>query len=71
MAHADEHANSDCSAVAAVFFSVAVYLLVFAFRGVDISVVSPFRYTLLLWGVIAGYRSSAKRRTNGPSSAAR
>ena len=40
---------------AAVFFSIGMYLLVFAFRGVEISVVSPFRYTLLLWGVIAGY----------------
>lgn len=39
----------------AVFFSIGMYLLVFAFRGVEISVVSPFRYTLLLWGVIAGY----------------
>ncbi|MBW7950771.1 MAG: hypothetical protein H3C55_15685, partial [Pseudorhodoplanes sp.] len=25
------------------------------FRGVDISIVSPFRYTLLLWGGIAGF----------------
>jgi len=40
---------------AAVFFSIGGYLLVVAFRGVEISVVSPFRYTLLLWGVIAGY----------------
>jgi drug/metabolite transporter (DMT)-like permease len=40
---------------ASVFFSIGMYLLVFAFRGVELSVVSPFRYTLLLWGVIAGY----------------
>lgn len=40
---------------ASVFFSIGMYLLVFAFRGVEISVVSPFRYTLLLWGIIAGY----------------
>jgi drug/metabolite transporter (DMT)-like permease len=42
-------------ASASVFFSIGMYLLVFAFRGVELSVVSPFRYTLLLWGVIAGY----------------
>lgn len=40
---------------AAALFSVAGFLLVVAFRGVELSVVSPFRYTLLLWGVIAGY----------------
>ena len=40
---------------ASAFFSIGMYLLVFAFRGVELSVVSPFRYTLLLWGVIAGY----------------
>ena len=40
---------------AAALFSVAGFLLVIAFRGVELSVVSPFRYTLLLWGVIAGY----------------
>ncbi|MBZ0147396.1 MAG: DMT family transporter [Pseudorhodoplanes sp.] len=39
----------------AVFFSIGIYLLVKAFRGVEISVVSPFRYTLLLWGIVAGY----------------
>lgn len=39
----------------AVFFSIGMYLLVFAFRGVEISIVSPFRYTLLIWGVITGY----------------
>ncbi len=41
--------------LAAAFFSIGIYLLVKAFRGVEISVVSPFRYTLLLWGIIAGY----------------
>jgi drug/metabolite transporter (DMT)-like permease len=40
---------------AALFFSAAVYLLVIAFRGVEISVVSPFRYMLLIWAIIAGY----------------
>ena len=41
--------------VAAAFHSFGTYLLVLAFRGVDISVVASFRYTLLLWGGIAGY----------------
>jgi len=42
-------------AVAACFFSLAVYLGVLAFREVEISVVAPFRYTFLLWAGIAGY----------------
>jgi drug/metabolite transporter (DMT)-like permease len=42
-------------ALAACFFSLAVYLAVRAFRGVDLSVVAPFRYTFLLWAGIAGY----------------
>lgn len=40
---------------ASVFFSAAVCLLVIAFRGVEVSVVSPFRYMLLIWAIIAGY----------------
>ena len=57
----DEHWRAPTSteflllAGCAVFFAIGMYLLVFAFRGVEISVVSPFRYTLLLWGIIAGY----------------
>ena len=31
------------------------YLVVLAFRDVEISAVAPFRYTLLLWMGIAGY----------------
>ena len=42
-------------ALAACFFSLAVYLAVRAFRSADISVVAPFRYTFLLWAGIAGY----------------
>jgi drug/metabolite transporter (DMT)-like permease len=42
-------------ALSACFFSLAVYLAVRAFRGVDISVVAPFRYTFLIWAGIAGY----------------
>lgn len=40
---------------AAVLYGIATYLLVIAFRGTTISVVSPFRYTLLIWAGIAGY----------------
>jgi drug/metabolite transporter (DMT)-like permease len=42
-------------ALAACFFSLAVYLAVMAFRDADISVVAPFRYTFLLWAGIVGY----------------
>jgi drug/metabolite transporter (DMT)-like permease len=42
-------------AVAACFLGVGTYLMVLAFRHVDISVVAPFRYVLLLWAAIAGY----------------
>ncbi len=42
-------------AVAACFFSLAVYLAVLAFRGIDVSVVAPFRYTFLIWAAVAGY----------------
>ncbi len=42
-------------ALAACFFSLAVYLAVRAFRGVDIAVVAPFRYTFLLWAGIVGF----------------
>lgn len=41
--------------VASLFVAGGTYLMVHAFRGVDISIVSPFRYTLLLWGGIAGF----------------
>jgi len=42
-------------AVAAFFLGIGTYLLVLAFRDVDISAVAPFRYILLLWAAIAGY----------------
>jgi drug/metabolite transporter (DMT)-like permease len=42
-------------AIAAGFLGVGTYLLVLAFRGVDLSAVAPFRYMLLLWAAIAGY----------------
>lgn len=42
-------------AAAALLYSIATYLLVLAFRAVEVSVVSPFRYGLLIWAGIAGY----------------
>jgi drug/metabolite transporter (DMT)-like permease len=40
---------------AALALSVSTPFGVSAFRNVDISVVAPFRYTLLIWGAVAGY----------------
>jgi drug/metabolite transporter (DMT)-like permease len=42
-------------AVAALFLSAGSTYAVSAFRNVDITVVAPFRYSLLLWGAISGY----------------
>jgi len=39
----------------AVFFGLAVFFVALAFRGGEISVVAPFRYTSLLWAGAAGY----------------
>ena len=41
--------------IAAVFVGLAIYLLALGFRGVDISVVAPFRYIYLLTSAIGGY----------------
>jgi len=41
--------------VAALVQSVGTTLAVSAFRNVDISVVAPFRYTLLIWGALSGF----------------
>jgi drug/metabolite transporter (DMT)-like permease len=41
--------------VAAAFLAFGAYFVALAFRGVDVSVVAPFRYTLLLWAGIAGF----------------
>lgn len=40
---------------AAAVLSVGSTMAVAAFRNVDISVVAPFRYSLLIWGGISGY----------------
>ena len=42
-------------AIAAAFLGLGTYLVVHAFRGVEIAAVAPFRYTLLIWMGIAGY----------------
>lgn len=42
-------------ALSACFLGAATFFVTRAFRGVDISVVAPFRYTLLLFALIAGY----------------
>lgn len=40
---------------ASVFVGIATYSIARAFRGVDLSVVAPFRYSYLLTSAIAGY----------------
>jgi len=42
-------------ALSAVFLAAGNYLVVLAFREGEISAVSPFRYSLLVWAGIAGY----------------
>jgi drug/metabolite transporter (DMT)-like permease len=41
-------------AVAALAVTAGNYTIIVAFRSGDMSVVSPFRYTLMIWGVLAG-----------------
>ena len=41
--------------VAAFFLGIGTYLVVMAFRSVDIPAVAPFRYTLLIWMSVCGY----------------
>jgi drug/metabolite transporter (DMT)-like permease len=41
--------------ISATILSVSTPLVVLAFRDVDISVVAPFRYSILIWGALAGY----------------
>jgi drug/metabolite transporter (DMT)-like permease len=42
-------------AIAAVLIAVGHYLIVIAFRGVDVAAIAPFRYTLLIWAGLCGY----------------
>ena len=41
--------------VAAVFVGLAIYLLALGFRGVDLSVVAPFRYSYILTSTLGGF----------------
>jgi drug/metabolite transporter (DMT)-like permease len=41
--------------VAAIFVGLAIYLLALGFRGVDLSVVAPFRYSYILTSTLGGY----------------
>jgi drug/metabolite transporter (DMT)-like permease len=41
--------------VATLVLTISTPFAVSAFRNVDISVVAPFRYSLLIWGAVAGY----------------
>lgn len=41
--------------VAAIFVGLAIYLLALGFRGVDLSVVAPFRYTYLITSALGGF----------------
>ena len=41
--------------IAAMFVATALYLMALGFRGVDLSVVAPFRYSYLLTSAIGGY----------------
>ena len=41
--------------IASVFVGIAIYLMAAGYRGVDLSVVAPFRYSYLLTSAIAGY----------------
>jgi len=42
-------------AAAAFFVGTGMQLMIIAMRSGEISVVSPFRYTAILWAVVSGY----------------
>jgi drug/metabolite transporter (DMT)-like permease len=44
-----------CVAAAAFFVGTGMQLMIIAMRSGEISVVSPFRYTAILWAVVSGY----------------
>ncbi len=44
-----------CLAAAAVMVLLGNIAIIIAFRDVEVSAVSPFRYTLIVWAVIAGF----------------
>ena len=42
-------------AIAALLMAAGHFMIVIAFRGVDVSAIAPFRYTLLIWAGLCGY----------------
>lgn len=42
-------------AIAAFMLAAGHFLIVIAFRGVDVAAIAPFRYTLLIWAALCGY----------------
>ena len=42
-------------AIAAMLMASGHFMIVIAFRGVDVAAIAPFRYTLLIWAGICGY----------------
>ncbi len=40
---------------ASLFVLIGNYAIIEAFRAADLSVVSPFRYSVIVWAVIVGY----------------
>lgn len=43
------------TALAGAFLALSNFFLVLAFRGVEVSAVSPFRYSLIIWAAVGGY----------------
>ena len=42
-------------AISAAFVATGHFLIVVAFRDVDVAAIAPFRYTLLIWAGVCGY----------------
>ena len=42
-------------AICAAFLAIGHFLIIIAFRGVDVAAIAPFRYTLLIWAGVCGY----------------
>ena len=42
-------------AISAACVGIGHFLIVIAFRGVDVASIAPFRYTLLIWACVCGY----------------
>lgn len=57
--------------ISATFVAIGYFLIVIAFRGVDVAAIAPFRYTLLIWAASAATSPSARCPTVSQSSARR